>query len=416
MDEGCTRRRALQLLTLGVAGTAGCLGLGNDRPPVHDWPMFQYDSTRSGSNPDVSGPISAPRERWTAEIGSVWGSPIMKDGRVYVGSYDKKLHALDVRTGNTEWEYPTAEYIDTTPVVDDGTVYFGGFDRNIHAVDVDTGSREWIRKTGGYIRSSPTVVDDTLYIGGNCRILECVADHPIPEQKHGDVYALDPQTGAVRWHVTPEKGVISSPAVLGDTLFVASRDGVVHALDTATGETRWTYETIRLVVSTPAIGEDNVYIADWGGNVYAIDAGTGEERWAVSTKAQYISGSPAVHDGTVYIGVAAVPEKNPEGAEKPYEMRGEVLALSAHDGDRLWTFRTDAIEIGSSPAVTNDAVYVGSHSLDNDLPGWVYALDPGSGDVLWQLEVEGIGVGSSPAVVDGMLIFGDASGGVRALV
>jgi outer membrane protein assembly factor BamB len=415
MDGNVSRRAVLGSVAVGAVGLAGCTQNEVTESFDHDWPMFQYDQFRTGSSTDVRGPTESPSEVWRTDMDAVWGSPVVSDGLLCVPSYDGQLHALDAATGKHIWQYSTDDVIDGTPAFGDGRVYFGGFDRTIHAVDAETGQREWTRETGGYIRSSPVLVDGTLYIGGNCRILECGGSRDLPEQRHGDVFALDPATGDVRWHYRPEKGVISSPAVDGDRLYVASSDGVVHALDTETGDRLWSYETLRLVVSTPAVVDGTVYIGDWGGQVYAIDAATGDEEWVFSSTAQYISGSPAVDDGTVYIGLAAIPEENPEGAERPYEMRGELVALSADTGEVRWRFRTDAIEIGSSPAVTSDAIYLGSHSLREGVSGYLYAVSPAAGEQLWRREVEGVGVGSSPAVADGYLFFGDASGGTVAL-
>jgi outer membrane protein assembly factor BamB len=81
----------------------------------------------------------------------------------------------------------------------------------------------------------------------------------------------------------------------------------------------------------------------------------------------------------------------------------------------VWTFRTDAIEIGSSPAVTSEALYIGSHSLREEMSGFLYAVSPSTGEELWRHEVPGVGVGSSPAVIDDLVVYGDATGGVVAL-
>ncbi|MFC5368983.1 PQQ-binding-like beta-propeller repeat protein [Salinirubrum litoreum] len=415
MDGNVSRRAVLGSVAVGAVGLAGCTQNEVTGSFDHDWPMFQYDQVRTGTNTAVTGPTETPSELWRTDMGAVWGSPVVSDGLLCVPSYDGELHALDAATGDRIWRYATDDVIDGTPAIADGRVYFGGFDRNIHAVDIETGTREWMHETGGYVRSSPTLVDGTLYIGGNCRILECGGSRDLPEQRHGDVFALDPATGDVKWHYKPEKGVISSPAIDGETMYVASSDGVVHALDTTTGEPRWSYEALRLVVSTPAVVDGTVYIGDWGGQVYALDAETGEEQWVFSSNAQYISGSPAVHDGTVYVGLAAVPKESPEGADRPYEILAELVGLSAETGEREWTFRTDATEIGSSPAVTSDALYVGSHSLREEMSGFLYAVSPSTGEELWRHEVPGVGVGSSPAVVDDLVLFGDASGGVVAL-
>ena len=40
-----------------------------------------------------------------------------------------------------------------------GVVYVGSFDRKLHAVDVNTGASRWVFETGGYaLYSSPCVV------------------------------------------------------------------------------------------------------------------------------------------------------------------------------------------------------------------------------------------------------------------
>lgn len=63
--------------------------------------------------------------------------------------------------------------------------------------------------------------------------------------------------------------------------------------------TQWTVETGALVHSSPAVADGTVYIGS-GDNVYALDAATGRERWTAETGASV--GSPAVGDGTVYVG------------------------------------------------------------------------------------------------------------------
>ena len=59
------------------------------------------------------------------------------------------------------------------------------------------------------------------------------------------------------------------------------------------------------------------------GNVYALNASTGAKLWSYNTGAPYVS-SPAVANGVVYIGAGD----------------GNVYALNASTGAKLWSYTT----------------------------------------------------------------------------
>ena len=75
-----------------------------------------------------------------ARVGSSYGnlkrevlmdsSPaIGSDGTVYVGSYDKKLYAINGKSGVKLWEFETGGAVDSSPAIgSDGTVYVGSND------------------------------------------------------------------------------------------------------------------------------------------------------------------------------------------------------------------------------------------------------------------------------------------------
>jgi len=46
-------------------------------------------------------------------------------------------------------------------------VYLGGYDKNLHAFDADTGASLWTAKTGGDVISSPVVADGVVYVGSD---------------------------------------------------------------------------------------------------------------------------------------------------------------------------------------------------------------------------------------------------------
>ena len=86
----------------------------------------------SSSNTDATeSKTTAGDKLWEFETGDqVSSSPaIGSDGTVYVGSYDKKLYAINGKTGGKLWEFVTGELVDSYPAIgSDGTVYVGSWD------------------------------------------------------------------------------------------------------------------------------------------------------------------------------------------------------------------------------------------------------------------------------------------------
>src|SRR3984893_12678944 len=89
-DSGRQTVRRVHFVALAVMGSA-C-------GPV-DWPMFRFESRRSGSSPDTSLSAAAVGSSmvlgWTATTGSgADSSPAAASGVVYVGSNYQKLDAF----------------------------------------------------------------------------------------------------------------------------------------------------------------------------------------------------------------------------------------------------------------------------------------------------------------------------------
>jgi eukaryotic-like serine/threonine-protein kinase len=101
-------------------------------------------------------------------------------------------------------------------------------------------------------------------------------------------------------------------------------------------------------------------------------------KWSYAT-GFYVGSSPAVVNGVVYVG----------------SDDGNVYALNASTGAKLWSYGTGNY-VDSSPAVVNGVVYVGSQD------GNVYALNASTGAKLWSYT--GSEVQSSPAVANGMVM------------
>lgn len=119
--------------------------------------------------------------------------------------------------------------------------------------------------------------------------------------------------------------------------------------------------------------------------------GGGKLVWRYQTGNTDSGSSPAVVNGVMYV-----------GSSDYY-----VYALNASTGTLLWRYQT-GLYVFSSPTVVNGVVYIGSEDW------YVYALDASAGTLLWRY-LTGSAVESSPAVVNGVLYVGSNDDYVYAL-
>ncbi len=119
------------------------------------------------------------------------------------------------------------------------TVYVGSRDNYLYALDADTGALKWRYKTGNKVESSPAVYNGTVYVGSRDNYL----------------YALDADTGALKWRYKTGNKVESSPSVYNGIVYAGSRDNYLYALDADTGSLRWRYKTGNGIRSSPVVAE-----------------------------------------------------------------------------------------------------------------------------------------------------------------
>jgi outer membrane protein assembly factor BamB len=160
--------------------------------------------------------------------------------------------------------------------------------------------------------------------------------------------------------------------------------------DTITTTKQWQFDTDAPISSSPAVVNGTVYIGSNDGRLYAVDATTGTKHWQFDTSG-WVFSSPAVVDDTVYVG----------SSDK------SLYAVDAATGTKQWEFGTSH-HVRSSPAVVDSTVYVGS--WDDNL----YAVDAATGNQEWQFNTSGW-VESSPAIVDGTVYVGSGDGSLYAI-
>jgi polyvinyl alcohol dehydrogenase (cytochrome) len=149
----------------------------------------------------------------------------------------------------------------------------------------------------------------------------------------------------------------SQPSFAGGAVFVGSQDGTVYALDLDSGCVRWAFRAEAEVRNSPSIepwkkgdrrANPRAFFGDLQGNVYAVEAFTGKLLWKVRANEHprtTITGSPRVFENRVFVPLSSTEWAS--AADPTYEcctFRGGVVALNAADGAVAWRSFTIAEE------------------------------------------------------------------------
>jgi outer membrane protein assembly factor BamB len=189
---------------------------------------------------------------------------ITPDNVMYIGAGDGYLFALDVsRSGHQLWSADVGAtkarqtgnlvFSATLPALANGLVYVGSTDFSVYALDARTGQQRWRYPTGGEVWSAPAVAAGTVYVGSS----------------DNNLYALDAATGKVRWQYTAGNRIRSAPALLGNVIYVGSDDHYVHAVDVTTGAGLRKYPTTGEVIGSPVIANGKLFVSSMDGYLYA---------------------------------------------------------------------------------------------------------------------------------------------------
>jgi outer membrane protein assembly factor BamB len=281
----------------------------------------------------------------TVADGTIYLSPALAQASGFGCSSpatEGKLVAINAETGVQRWEIPLT-----------GAVSSGGFGCSQATTPVA-------------IYGSPVLYEELVYVAGY----------------NGKVYAINAETGVLRW-VYPREGnmgsIVSGLVVALDKLFFGCADGKVYALDAATGDFIWDFDTGDKIWSTPAYDSGVLYVGSFDKKFYAINAADGTEKWQFEAEGA-IASTPLVYNGMVYIGT----------------LDRHFLAIDAANGTMKWRFQAEKW-FWTRAVAFEDTIYVGCY--DNK----AYALNVLNGTKIAEFDLESP-VRSWP-VVDGDRIF-----------
>jgi outer membrane protein assembly factor BamB len=315
-------------------------------------------------------PVRVVAPAWTFDAGgAIWAGVAEAEGRVYAGTENGVLHALDAKTGSPTWSFRAGGPIRARPTLAHGSVYLHGDDGYVYRLGAADGKERWrvqvdekppVRLPPGpqsrFDRwgSAVTASGDRLYVGTH----------------DGRLLALDASRGAVVWTFRAGDSMLAAPAVSGGRVVFGSYDGKVYAVDERTGALRWTHDAKKPVVSTPAVDGGRVVVGSRSYDLLGLDTNSGQPAWKRYLWFSWIESSAVVRDGIAYVGSSDA---------------GKLFAVETKTGAPAW--ETDVYGWPwATPAVTAERVYAGTiGDLSYPAPGrgGLVALDRSSGAPVW---------------------------------
>ncbi len=209
--------------------------------------------------------------------------PAVVGGVLFVGGADRKLHALDAKSGCTIWTYATEAPVRTAvtfgpiPGTDQFAVFFGDVSANAYALNATTGALVWKTKVEDHpaarVTGTPTLFSGIVYVPVSS-IEEVTGSRPSYEccTFRGSVVALDGATGREIWkaYTIPEAPRPTNKNASGTQLYGPS------------GAAVWSSPTIDAQRQALYVATSNSYSnppADSSDAVLAFDLKTGRMLW-----------------------------------------------------------------------------------------------------------------------------------------
>lgn len=372
--------------------------------------------------------------QWT--YGEAWapGAPAVHDDTVYISGggtvhavptdpefEDDEHETKDVPIAVPRWTrslpaWPESYHHQHSVVIDASTdllfAVTGGESANVlRALDTATGTEVWSYTVDqGPITGRPAIADETAYVG-----------------TESGVVALDYTDGEPTqlWEHTDESTVPDAPTVTSETVYVTFQHGEIRALDRDSGTRRWATFPRHPTATSPIVHDGRIYVGTEFGTLafeHRDDPGSAETgqwptrkgttgRTGAATTApslrepldlewiRYASRSntaPLLADGIAVLGTAA------------------VTAFDAASGYPIWQARpaTEGTLLGASTDGTR--VYsCGTWGME-DRASVIEAYDLKTGARDWTYTPEGRPVGG-PAIYNGLVYVGIEHGGIVGL-
>jgi outer membrane protein assembly factor BamB len=340
---------------------------------------YQLDPQHSGGqSPD---PLRLPaRPLWRSSLQGTPSYPLIAGGHIYLtlSGSPTRLVALNAADGSAPWPAIDLSTSWALPAYDAGRIFTITAEGRLSAFDAATGTQLWqATLQQSSFHSPPTAANGSVYVSGR-------------GSSNGTLFAVDEQTGALRWSQTVAGGDESAPLVTATGVYVSYTCPHVYDFDPAGGGLIWHYGSPSCMPDggrSPVLFGGRLYVRDWHTGL-VLDPATGDQLGVFQSRmAPAFSGSMAFYNN---------------GGSEEFN-GGRIEGWDLTTSSMVWRFEADDGAFAeSAPVVVNG-------NLFEMLGGNLYAIDGKTGRQIW------VGaVGAEPIAYEagsGTVLGGIAAGG-----
>jgi alcohol dehydrogenase (cytochrome c) len=474
----------LALLATSASAQDWARLLNSDKEP-QNWLSYggNYSAHRYSALDQINrGNVKTLAPAWSFETGDQSGlnaTPIVADGVLYLMGPKNRVFALKADTGELLWKYFYKLSVTSTPyqpvprglAVAFGRIYFGTLDNHVVALDAKTGRELWdievedTRQCGCNITSPPLIVKDKVIVGGTGgehahrgylnaydaktgRHLWRFYTIPAPGEpgsetwdprmlKYGGapawlVGSYDAELNLLYWGIGNPSSDFYDEFRAGDNLYSNS----IIALDPDTGKLKWYYQEVPHDMYDFDSAYECVlidYVKDGKTQKLLVHANKGGYTWVLDrATGKYVNAYPHVDNLTWLKGV----DKNGRPVEmQPVPPGQETFVCPGAVGGRNYDHSSysprtkfwynigweicNVIKPQKLEIVEGKELFGGNMDFkppkDKPAYGHINAFDPLTGERKWRYTTRGMNVASLLSTGGDLVFSGDVLGEVFAL-
>ncbi len=331
---------------------------------------------------------------------------VVADGRAYFGSSaDDTVRCLDVNTGTELWRFTTEGPVRLAPTIADGRVYVGSDDGRLYALDAKQGTllwtfdphpqKAWLPGNGRYVARQPVrcgivVEGKTVYFAAGLFPMRGV-----------DLFAVDAETGKETWRAPIQVSSQGYMAATNHQLIVPTGRTAPALFERANGKPfcRLSSKGGSFALVTEgclAFGQTErgqIRLADTE-NREVIVAISSAIRMIADGPILYVAGTDSLYamDRKAYLAAAREATRLCKIKKRTPEQNGQLADAQRRERAKLWKV---SIKYPNEMILAGNCLILGGE-------GQVEARDIASGKTVWTGQVDG--KASALAVADGHLL------------
>ncbi|WP_019028394.1 outer membrane protein assembly factor BamB [Colwellia piezophila] len=308
---------------------------------------FDQQSGKRAWLADLSD-INNERSFWDSRVSAlVAGGPIAGLNKIFLGTENGEVFALDAETGELVWKAKIKGEVITAPAIDSGVLVVNSASGIMKAFDANTGEELWkVEQDVPALTlrgiSTPVIASGGVLIGSGKGELGV---YILEKGQAGWTTEVGEATGSTELQRVID--LDSAPVVFGDKIYAISARGNLVAIELQSGRILWKrqYSSYRQI----AVHRNDIFITNTQGHIYALNRINGIERWSnVELTNRGVTG-PAVVDSYIVVG----------------DFEGYLHWLDQDTGEIVSRHKVDSSGIHTTPTVSGDVLY--SQSRDGDL-------------------------------------------------